>query len=116
MSDVYEHNIGDHEDPVPSATWLIGFLGAVLLLVICLGITALAYSEQHVEFVDKVETATVEQLQQLRQEQEARLNAEPHWQITKTDAGEDKALIIPLDQAMQAVIGEYRGKNESGGK
>jgi hypothetical protein len=108
MTDVYEHNPGDHEDPVPASTWLIGFLGAVLLAVICMGIVALTYSEERVEFVNKVESVPVENIQNLKQEQMDRLTGPVRWQVTKTDAlPEDRALIIPIDQAMEAIIKEY---------
>ena len=38
MSDHAEHNPGDHEDPLPGPTWIVTFLGVVLLAVIILGI------------------------------------------------------------------------------
>ena len=39
MTDHYEHNIDNHGDPAASSTWLVGFIGVVLLVVTMLGVT-----------------------------------------------------------------------------
>ena len=44
MHEVYEHNPGDHEDPLPGPTWILGILGSGLLGVVVLGVTALFFN------------------------------------------------------------------------
>lgn len=109
MTEVFEHNPGDHDDPLTGPTWIIGFLGAVLLSVIVLGLTALVYNAQHKEEVEKLIKRDVDELETLRAQQQALLTGPPHWiQVQeKDDKGNEhveKALVIPVDRAMELVV------------
>jgi hypothetical protein len=113
MSDQFEHNPGDHEDPLSGPTWIVGFLGAVLLTVIILGITAVFYNAQQHEEVRKVVNRDPEELQKLRSAQVAQLHEPPRLMevMEKNDKGDEKlveALVIPIDQAMKAVVNEAK--------
>ena len=111
MSEVYEHNPGDHEDPLPGPTWIISLLGAVLLAVIGMGLTAVFYNAQSDEEIRKVQVREPEELNNLRAAQTARLHAAAHWEKSKDVDGKDQmALIIPIDQAMDKVVQEYGQK------
>ena len=46
MTDVFEHNVGDHEDPVAGPTWMIGFIGVVLLVVVVLGVASVYFQAE----------------------------------------------------------------------
>src|SRR5262245_2113458 len=108
MSEVFEHNPGDHEDPLTGPTWLIGLLGAVLLAVIGMGLTALLYNAQSQEEMRKIQMRDPAELIALRAAQQARLHADPHWEIsTDVDGHEHKALIIPINQAMEQIVKDY---------
>ena len=112
MSDVFEHNLGDHEDPLTGPTWIIGFLGAVLLAVIMLGLTALLYNAQRQEAVEKVIQRDPQELENLRAAQAAQLAAAPRWiEQTVEVQGQPngqivRSLAIPIDQAMELVVRE----------
>ena len=43
MSDAYEHNPGDHEDPLAGPTWTLGITGIELFAVSVLGVAAIFY-------------------------------------------------------------------------
>ena len=78
MSEVFEHNPGDHEDPLTGPTWIIGFLGAVLLVVIMLGLTALYYSAAYQQEEIKIINPEPQELERLRTQQWAQLLVLPH--------------------------------------
>lgn len=118
MSDNFEHNPGDHEDPLAGPTWIVGFLGAVLLIVIVLGITALFYNADKQEVVHKVVNRDPQELIKLREDQKKRLEAPPHLQevAEKNDKGEDvvvKSLVIPIKEAKEHVIAEFASNSSA---
>jgi hypothetical protein len=113
MSDNYEHNPGDHEDPLPGPTWIVGILGAVLLAVIVLGLTALFYNAQTKEDAKKIVSKEPDEIIRLRTEQTEVLTASPRLrEVSETDAqGQTRvvqALAIPIDQAMQIIVNESK--------
>jgi hypothetical protein len=111
MSETSEHNIGDHEDPLPGPTWIVGLLGVVLLVVIGMGLTALYYNAMQHEDTKKFVDPDPGELVNLRTAQLARLGGTPHWEQSKNADGKDvKALIIPIDQAMQKVVQDFSQK------
>ena len=102
MSDVFEHNPDDHEDPAAGPLWLVAALGTFLFIVTVLALTALYYNQQSMEDEGKLITATAQEIEDLRTKQEARL-AEPHL-----DQFEDEiALVIPIERAMEKIVEEY---------
>lgn len=102
MSDVVEHNLDDHEDPAPGPLWLVAGLGIFLFIITVLTLTALSYNQQSLEKESKVITATAQEIEDLRTEQQARL-ADTHL-----DQFEDEiALVIPIERAMEIIAEEY---------
>jgi hypothetical protein len=115
MSEYYEHNPGDHEDPVSGATWLLGVVGAVLLLVILLGLTALYYNAYSREFETKyVEPREPWDLRRYRSEQRDRLHREPRWESRIVAEEEVASLVIPIGRAMELVVQEGPGARTGG--
>ena len=107
MTDHHEHNIDDHEDPAASSTWLVGFIGVVLLVVTMLGVTALYYNVKAGQVEAEVVQVDIDEPKNLRIEQEGRLTAPAHWE-ERDDGGEvTRELIIPLERAMKIVVEEY---------
>ena len=106
MSDAYEHNPDDHEDPVAGLTWFLGLIGVLLMVVTVLGLTALYYTvkaqEVEVQFIGPERLEVIE----LRARQEELLQGPPR-RVVREELGETvEALVIPLDQAMQLVVEE----------
>jgi len=104
MSDVYE-------DPLPGPTWIVGILGAVLLAVIVLGLTALFYNAQAKEDDKKVVSKEPDEIIKLRAAQTEVLTGTPRLrEVSETDAqGQTRvvqSLAIPIDQAMQIIVNE----------
>ena len=109
MTDHFEHNIDDHEDPAASSTWLIGFIGAVLLVVTILGVTALYYNVKADQVDEKVVQVDIDEPNDLRDSQERRLTASAHWE-ERDDGGEIvRQLVIPIERAMALVAAENGG-------
>lgn len=114
MSEVYEHNPGDHEDPLTAPTWILGFLGAVLLTVIALGLTALFYNAQAQEERRKLIERDPLELEHLQAEQRAQIIGAPHWveeqvQVEGSNTPQAvRSLAIPIDRAMELVVNESR--------
>ena len=108
MTDHHEHNIDDHEDPASSSTWLVGFIGVVLLVVTMLGVTALYYNVKAQQVEEAVVKPDVDEPKKLRRQQEWRLtNPDARWE-ERDDGGEvTRELIIPLETAMKIVVEEY---------
>jgi len=107
MTDHHEHNIDDHEDPLASSTWLIGFIGVVLLIVTILGVTALYYNVKAVQVDAEVVKVDIDDVADARARQERRLTDSAYWE-ERDDSGEIvRALVIPIERAMELVVKEY---------
>lgn len=109
MTEVYEHNPGDHDDPVAGPTWLVGVLGALVLVATLLGLTALYYNVKARMFTEQVVDKPVTAVQQLREQQRELLEGEPHW--VERRAGDEvvRELVIPIDRAIELIATESGG-------
>ena len=111
MTEVYEHNPLDHEDPLPGPTWMVGFIGVVLLVVVVLGITALYYGAKQEDEIVKVVEAEPIELLVMRAQQSEQLHVTRWEEREEVDAEGNpervRALVIPIDRAMEIVAGEH---------
>ncbi len=103
----HEHNIGDHEDPIPSSTWLVGAVGVVLFVVIIFGLTALYYNAQKEENEAKLHQPMPVELARYRERQQRHFVEQPSWVERQAGGNHIRARVIPLDQAMEDVIEEF---------
>lgn len=103
MSDNLEHNPGDHEDPLPGPTWIIGVLGAVLLAVVILGVTALFFNADARVVDQKVVEQPYPQFEALKQEQLARLQGPPRIVEVNENDKVVQSVVIPIELAMQKI-------------
>lgn len=111
MSEVYEHNPSDHEDPLTGPTWIVAFLGAVLLTVITLGLTALFYNAQSQEEERKVILHDPMELGNLHARQREQITGTPRWveqqiEVEGSAPQLTRSLVIPIDRAMELVATE----------
>ncbi len=107
MTDYHEHNIDDPGDPAASSTWLVGFIGAVLLVVTMLGLTALYYNVKAQRVDETVLKPDINEPKNLRVDQELHLTAPARW-VERDEGGEvTRELAIPLERAMKIVVEEY---------
>ncbi len=107
MTDHFEHNIDDHEDPAASSTSLVGFISVVLLVVTMLGVTALYYNVKATQVDKEVVQVDIDEPRKARTRQEQRLTAPARWE-ERDDGGEvTRELVIPLERAMKIVVEEY---------
>ena len=104
MTEMFEHNKGDHEDPVAGPTWTVAVVGVALPIVSVLGTAALYYDVRDREFETKVEGPKTVQLEKLNAMQTARLTGEIRME-QRLEAPEG-ALVIPIDKAMEIVVAE----------
>ena len=115
MTEVYEHNPGEHEDPTAGFTWLMGLVGVLLLVVVILGLTALYYNVKAEMFQRQVVSAERWELLELHRPQEALLAGPPRY-IERDQQGETvRAYIIPIEQAMEIVVRDANAAGGSGG-
>ena len=108
---VYEHNVGDHEDPLAGPTWLIGVLSMILLSVIVLGVTAMYRHARTERDTERQVLQPAERLALLKQQQLAQLQTEPQRQEFKVGEETVTRIIIPVEDAIDLVIEEYATGN-----
>ncbi len=110
MSDVFEHNPGDHEDPRAGITWFIGFVGSVAFVVTVLAVWALYYNMKGEQVQESFVAPAREEVAELKRSQEALLAGPPRY-IEVDESGETVSrYIIPIEQAMQLVVQETGGR------
>ncbi len=106
MSDVYEHNPDDHEDPLTGPTLMVGGLGAVALVAILLVLTALYYNAKADEVEEQVVLQERREVRDLHDEQAQVLQVAGQW-VDRDDGGQTiRAYIIPIDRAMELIVEE----------
>ena len=116
MTEVYEHNPQDHEDPATGMTWLVGLIGSVLGVVTLLGTTALYYNVKTSEIREQVISRDYLEILELRLEQEVFLNGPPRWVERQEPQGVEEALVIPIKRAMELVVQENARKRAQAGE
>ena len=108
MTETFEHNPGDHDDPLTGPSWYVGLVGGLLLVATLLGLTALYYNEKtgEAQSPDKIVAKIPAELADLRALQEKRLTSPAHREV-RDEAGEQiTALVIPIEDAMHLVVKE----------
>jgi hypothetical protein len=112
LTAVYEHNPGDHDDPKPGLTWLLGLLGALLLVVVVLGVTALYFNVKAEVFQRQVVSPPSREVLDLRARQEALLDG--GWVEVQRQGEAVRIYTIPIEQAMEIVVenGQAGGSGE----
>ena len=101
MEDHGEHNPGDHEDPLPGPTWIIGILGSVLMAVVVLGVTALFFNADTRMIDAKVVNADYAQVAELKQEQLAAIDGPPRKKEVLENDQKVETIVIPVNRAME---------------
>jgi hypothetical protein len=116
MSEHHEHNPGDHEDPLAGPTWMIGFVGVVLLVVTVLGVAAVTYSvadrEHEHKVVEELGSEGTIELRVLRESQLARLAGPPRRELRDHPErpGGEECLVIPIDDAIDRWVEGAQGQ------
>jgi hypothetical protein len=113
MAGVYEHNPGDHEDPLAGPTWTVGVIGTILLIVIVLGTAAICYSVLTSAYVERVVDEPDLEVTTLRGKQIDRLNAAPHIELRPENPEGEQSIVIPIDRAMRLVAKEAGKSGET---
>lgn len=108
MSDHFEHNANDHEDPDAGSTWTVGFVGAFLVPATMLGVAALTYSiiDEHRAAMAEEAGPVVTEVDALRTAQTTRLQADPHRELRPENLDGSESLVIPLSEAIELYVAE----------
>ncbi len=104
MTDVFEHNPDDHDDPLTGPSWYIGLVGGLLLVATLLGLTALYYNLTTAEEQEKVIISRPPELEKLRREQSVYLTGPARWVEQEINGEVTTSLIIPIEDAMRLVV------------
>lgn len=110
MSETFEHNPNDHEDPLAGPTWTIGIIGVILLAVSLLGLTALFYDRTDLELDVKVLEVPSIALDEMRAVQSERLAG---FRLEKRVPGEE-SLVIPIERAMEIIVRQNHVQENGG--
>lgn len=100
---------GDTEDPRGAPTWAIGLVGALLLPVTLLGVTAFFYLEVEEELGEKLVDVSTTYTQTARlAENDPALDA-LRWESWEVDTKEPSRprLVVPIEVGMAQVIETY---------
>jgi hypothetical protein len=108
MSDVFDHNPSEPDDPAAAATWVVSLVGVLLLVATILGVTAIYYNVKATEVEEAVLALPYKTVETMRSRQEALLQGPPR-RVTRVDeTGEVEVLVIPIDRAMELVVAEHQ--------
>ena len=109
MSEIFEHNPDDHEDPRAGLTWLLGLIGTLTLVITMLAIWALYYNMKRVQVEQTVLAPVRQDVAELRQRQEGLLAGPPRW-ITVDVQGEPvRRYVVQIERAMELVVQANNG-------
>ena len=110
----HDHHAVDYEDPKAGPTWTIGLASIAILAVSVLVVTTLTYreldGEEQTKVLDQRVNSGPEVLEALKAEQQARLAAAAHRELRVENPEGEESLVIPIDQAMDLLLEEARGR------
>ncbi len=111
----HTHVSGEAEDPTSGPTWVVGLAGAILTVVVVLGVTAIYYAAERAEAEHKVMSVRSQEAELRREADRAALMNEAYWeQWTDADgvlAGE-RTLVVPMDTARDIVKKRWGGSGD----
>ena len=93
MTEVFDHNPDDHEDPRAGLTWLLGVIGTLTLVITMLAVWALYYNVKRVQVEEVFVAPGRLDVIELQQSQEQFLVGPPRW-ITVDVQGESLRNVI----------------------
>ena len=106
MSEVFEHNPGDHDDPLAGITWFLGFVGVVAFVITVLAVWALYYNVKASQVEEAFVAPARDEIVELRDAQQELLTGPPRWIETGEQGELTRRYVIPIEQAMQYVVRE----------
>lgn len=106
MTEVFDHNPGERDDPKVVPIWYLGLVGAVLLIVIVFGLTAIYSTVQAEAFQVQVINRTHREVAEVLRKQEAMLDG---GTVEVEQQGQTvRKKTIPIERAMELVVEEAR--------
>jgi len=109
VTEVFEHNPNDHEDPRAGLTWLLGVIGVLTLVITMLAVWALYYNLKRVEVEATVLAPARQDVIELRQHQEEFLVGPPRWILVDVQGETVRRYIVPIERAMDLIVQENSG-------
>ena len=104
MTEVFDHNPDDPDDPKATPIWYLGLVGVLLLIVILLGNTAVYFNVRAAVFQDQVVSAVHREVRDVLEGQEALLAG--GWVEVEQMGETVRKQTIPIEQAMELVVEE----------
>lgn len=109
MTEVFEHNPDDHEDPRAGLTWLLGVIGTLTLVITMLAVWALYYNVKRVQVEETVLAPARQDVVELRQRQERLLVGPPRWIKVDVQGEPVRRYVVPIELAMDLIVRENSG-------
>ena len=108
MSQVYEHNPGDHEDPAPGMTWMMGIIGMLILIVIYFGITAVYRDSQTFDDAEKYQAEAEKPAEAVKRAAMEQINTKDWHPVDNAEGVRENRWTIPIDRAMDLMAEQLR--------
>ncbi len=109
MTEIFEHNPEDHEDPRAGLTWLLGVIGALTLVITMLAVWALYYNVKAVQVEETVVAPARQDVIELQQSQEQFLVGPPRWIKVDVQGESVRRYVVPIERAMALIVQEHNG-------
>lgn len=105
----FEHNPGDHEDPMGGPTWLVGIIGVIILIVVLFGVQSVLKATQTSAHDEFVVIPNVTELNAVHERDAKKFVAAPQVVEYVDEFGEiTTRLAIPIEDAMKLTAGELK--------
>ena len=106
----FEHNPGDHEDPMGGPTWLVGIVGAIILIVVLFGVQAVLKATERDTADEFVTQLDLSELNSVRARGAERMVDAPRVVEYIDENGQVQTRVaIPIDDAIKVTLRDFGG-------
>jgi len=108
VSQTYEHNPGDHEDPAPGMTWMMGIIGILILVVIYFGIAAVYRDSDRLDDADKYQAEAELPVEAVERAAKQQIQTNTWMTVENAEGVKENRWTIPIDRSMELMAQQLR--------